>query len=954
MMDDDSGEFRLDAVDMKNVVLKSSFCGHMNNFNFAHVNPGSIISHIDELRAIVRDVPLHMLGVSESWFQGNKHNSKTFDIPGYTLIRKDRSNKSERSRGGGICIYLKSHLKYRCVYKSPATSLVEYMFLEIENSLKEKMMIAIVYSPPRCDCISKLRRILTETLYKYTNFFIIGDFNYDFLSSSNRVSKFKEFFSENCLYNISNEPTNFQSNSATQIDLLFVRDPNKLLMFSQISLPGITTHDMLYGSYNFHISNEVNCEFKYVRNFANINEINLLNHALSLDWDPIFNATSSDNQVEILNMNLFQLLENHAPYHWISIKGTNEDSFDLETQNKINFRNYLHSKYLRTRSQSDWLNFKSARNKATESVRNFKRKKINKILNPNLPAKKLWKNIKNLGIQNSVSEESKFSPNEFSNYFQSMYSSEDRAGVQNIPVVERSHLFKFRTVTEFEVEKAVKSIKSNAVGDDSIPISFIVSLLPAILPVLTFIFNTCLLNSEFPSAWKIGLVRPLPKVPNPKTLEDYRQITILSGLSKVLERLMANQIKTFLREYGMNDTFQSGFKERHSTITALMSIIDDILDSVECGNVSVLALLDFSKAFDKVPHRLLLKKLKNIFGFSNSALGMIESYLSSRKQIVKFDKCYPSDSIEVTSGVPAGSILGPLLFSIFIWDLPNVLQSARYHVFADDFQIYLSDKPDNIKALVVELNGELQRISEWAMRNGMILNGGKSKAIIISKNKVDSSSVGQLIIGDRPIEWTEKVNSLGIIINNELNWNDHLKQVCSDVYRSLGKLYHFKQFLSTDMKLKLVQALVLPKFTYGAQLFTGSMEVNKLRWNKFRVAFNSCARFIYNKRLGDPITEYSNKLWNCKFDEYFKFISAVQVFKIVHDKEPEYLFNKLKFSRSGRNLNLNLPHSCNTNAKRGSFFVHGVKIWNSLSFQLRTLQTLSSFRAACLEHFRGV
>lgn len=204
-MGDDSGGFRLDAVDLRNVVLRSSYCDKLNNFNFAHINPGSIVRHIDEIRSIVKDVPLHTLGVSETWFQGDKHNDKAFEIPGYKLIRKDRTRESDRSRRGGVGLYLRTDLKVNYVKKSSASSLVDFIFVEIENSMKDKIIVGVVYCPPKLDCMSKLKNILSDSLSRYSNFILLGDFNYDLLSVGRRVVNFRNFFSENCLYTASNE-----------------------------------------------------------------------------------------------------------------------------------------------------------------------------------------------------------------------------------------------------------------------------------------------------------------------------------------------------------------------------------------------------------------------------------------------------------------------------------------------------------------------------------------------------------------------------------------------------------------------------------------------------------------------------------------------------------------------------------------------------------------------------
>jgi retron-type reverse transcriptase len=223
-------------------------------------------------------------------------------------------------------------------------------------------------------------------------------------------------------------------------------------------------------------------------------------------------------------------------------------------------------------------------------------------------------------------------------------------------------------------------------GADGIPISFVRLSFPVTLKYLAHIVNTALTKSIFPKAWKMAYLLPVGKISRPVELHDYRPISILPCLSKVLEKITKNQILTHIDKFNLLHRFQSGFREGHSTTTALAKIIDDFSSYVANGMVSLLVLLDFSKAFDSVDHGILLDKLFKQFNFSSPSIRLLASYLTDRYQIVKLNEKLSEPSCLI-SGVPQGSILGPILFSMFINDIANSLTSVKFHLFADDVQI---------------------------------------------------------------------------------------------------------------------------------------------------------------------------------------------------------------------------------------------------------------------------
>lgn len=348
-------------------------------------------------------------------------------------------------------------------------------------------------------------------------------------------------------------------------------------------------------------------------------------------------------------------------------------------------------------------------------------------------------------------------PNDLNNYFASCSSLSGNAPDPKIiyPDVSYPETFEFSSVTEEEVARCVYRVKSNAVGNDELPIKFVKLILPHILCCLTHVINHCLTTSTFPSSWKVAIVTPVAKKSGASLISDFRPISILTGLSKVFEMLTAHQISEFISSNKLLSPLQSGFRAGYSCSTAVTKILDDIRDPFDQGHLTLLCLLDFSKAFDSVNHNLLCVKLVKYFRFSLTAVKLIKSYLSERFQKVKVGNNF-STLVQMYSGVPQGSILGPLLFSIFINDIFTTCSHARLHAYADDVQLYLSNRFELIQEVGYKLNDDLNSILAWSTNNLISLNAQKSCVLPIYKDKISVFQIPTLLIGTDQLKVVEK------------------------------------------------------------------------------------------------------------------------------------------------------------------------------------------------------
>ena len=252
-----------------------------------------------------------------------------------------------------------------------------------------------------------------------------------------------------------------------------------------------------------------------------------------------------------------------------------------------------------------------------------------------------------------------------------------------------------------------------AIGIDGLNPRFFEILLSKLLPYVTHVFNTILTKSTFPDEWKESKITPIPKQNN-----EFRPISILPFLSKVIENIMSEQINEYVRSHNILCATQSGFIKGNSCMTALTDVV---------------VLRDHSKVFDTVDHSILLKKLGKLFYFSETACRLLRSYLTGRSQIVSYNGTC-SESLDVDRGDPQGSVLGPLLFCLYINDLPDTLEHCKIHMYADDVQIYNSGSLNGISACINNINSDLRKIDIWARNNGLCINPTKSKCILTDRS----------------------------------------------------------------------------------------------------------------------------------------------------------------------------------------------------------------------------
>ena len=587
-------------------------------------------------------------------------------------------------------------------------------------------------------------------------------------------------------------------------------------------------------------------------------------------------------------------------------------------------------------------------------------------------SKKLWTELKKIlhrtpvsVLPDHVSEKSL--ADSFSDFFISKISRirdlfKDVPPSVDLPDIPPKSFDDFNAVTESEIRKFILASPTKSCQLDPWPTFLVKDYVDILLPSVTKLINLSLRDGTFPSRFKEAIVTPLIKKPSlPKNdMKNYRPVSGLCFISKLLERVVASQVKTHLESCTLNNIFQSAYRSGHSTETALLGLKNDIHLSLSKGLPTALILLDLSAAFDTIDHDLLLKRLSTEFGFNHTVSKWFSSYMFGRKQCVKVGDVV-SDAICLLFGVPQGSVLGPILFILYTTPLSKIISShelIQHHLYADDTQIYLELTPTNSSEAIAQLQACLSEVQSWMASNKLKLNPDKTEFIVFGSDDQRAKFSGLFpvdILGNL-ISPSDSVRNLGVFFDAKFSFHKHVSSICQSCYVQLRDLRRIRRHLSLPTAVSLANALVSSRLDYCNSLFNS---LTNRELNRLCSIQKSLARIVTKTPKSSPITPVLKNLHWLPIRERIEFKTLVLTHKCLYTSKPSYLSSHIKrytcavaTRRSQPKMNiLSKPvYDRNINHSKkhfdNSFAYYAPDHWNQLDPAVRSIAELYPFRRA--------
>ena len=705
---------------------------------------------------------------------------------------------------------------------------IECLFVKIKGK-KQSYVAGVVYRPPNSNVVefSNTMHYILEKLGRQ-QCYIMGDFNLDLLKHEKHppTEQFLDMMYSNAYIPLINRPTRITKATSTLIDNIFTNNYDvKDSLYSGILQTDISDHHIVFHLSESDIINSQKNEYNLVR-IANA--------------DRIAQYVQSIQNTDCTFLDTYQHCQYYFSKFLTKFKNIYDESFPLvrvKTQYRnrlpwlskgmkesIKLKNKLYGISLKHPTFYNINRYKTYKNKLTSILKQEEKLYYqSQILANKNDLKKVWTIIKHVinkrrnaktsdkFIQNNkIITDPKEIANGFNDYFvnigpglASKINTSATSYQSYLPESFNSSFF-LQPTCENEIKKLICQLKEGAAGNDGISPKYLKCVSEVIAYPLTRIANLSF-EGVFPEELKCANVIPLYKAQDPMLFNNYRPISLLSVFSKIIERLMYNRLVEFLNKNNFFNKYQFGFRNNHSTVMALIVLFENLTEALDKGDCAIGIFLDFQKAFDTVNHNIVLDKLY-VYGIRGIAHEWFINYLSNRTQSVNYHECV-SDSKTLKCGVPQGSILGPLLFLIYINDLPSVSTLFMPILFADDTNLFCNGQ--NLDDLVQKINIEMEKIYFWVKANKLSLNVDKTNFMLFTP-KHFSRSMGNIYINGTCIIEVTETKFLGVIIDYKLNWSSHIMNINKKIAKGIGIILKARKVFNNETLISLYYTFVYP------------------------------------------------------------------------------------------------------------------------------------------------
>ncbi len=935
------------------------------------LNIRSVTRKIDELQILLNRSNIDVLALNETFL-----NASIFDgelaVPGYRAFRHDRLASSGKIHGGGILVYCKEGRDITPIDGGTyCTANIESMWLELKLPNSRPTAICSVYRPPD----SKLEDSLIELQNQYdkleishrSDIIIIGDINVDMSKTSPNKTKLVNFMKVLKLEQLITQPTRVTAATNTIIDHIWCNNP---MLYSHRGVidSGMSDHSLIFCCRK---RKKLTKERKTIeiRSRRNFDQIAFENDVANIDWTEVLDCDNIELAAEYFQIKFMEVVDRHMPIIKVRMRSQQPPWISSGFLSLIDAREYR-ARILRKYPTAENSNaLKLAKLAVQKLKRSLKKSFIESSLHKHQgDPKKLWRTIRTfwpnsrgnssyISSMNGFTDDAKIADfmNDFfcntGNRIQSQITSD--ATLNEFDIFHRPPVFDFNMITKSDISDAINRLSSSPSSSiDHITAYMIKASKTGLLDVLEYLFNLSLSQRQFPSCWKISKVTPLLKSGNPSDVNNYRPISIIPTVGKILERIVHKQSSDYLKSYNILTDAQSGFRPGHSTGTCMISFLDEIYSKIDIGEAVGTLFIDLSKAFASIDHAIMSEKLAKM-GFRLGPIKWFESYLTGRRQVTRVNSNLSSETV-TSCGVPQGSILGPLLFICYTNDLPSHLQYTRPSIYADDTA--LLSFGSSVTEIELNLQSDINILHRWFDANKLSLNRSKSKAMLFCSNRHrDKDTQLNVTIDGEVLETVTSFKYLGMELDNHLSFSNHVDRVCGKVSQRTGLLWRVRPFISQNLAKQLYTSLIEPHFIYLDYIYDGC---SKGASNKLQICQNNALRAVMrtdSRHSTQALHTDTNTEW---LDIMRKKSTCLQVFKSLNNHNPDKINNMFAYTCQTRHLR---SHDSQTLARPrtrtvkadSNIRVRGAVYWSDLDTTVQKSTSVANFKNR-IKKFEGV
>ena len=894
-----------------------------------------------------------IISICESWLNlQNRDFLAEYKIPGYITFEKSRTHKN----GGGVIFYIKASLNPVLLSK-PTIPNVDALFIILKNNTGKKLALILMYRPPAqpVQVDSDLFEQISEISDTHETV-IIGDFNlpvakWGALLTSHHGHDLYNNLKESSLTQFVQRPT--RKNHV--LDLVFGTN-EELVEKLQVGEEFCNSdHRAITFSINFMV-NEANISKEKIPDFRNANFRKLKSMLSNINWSHLGSITDINAQWEIFTDTYFKAVKECVPTKMRrATQNVKPKWWNQQIAECLREKRGAHSRLKLSRNSEDHTRFVELRRKAKRLIKLSKRSTEAYVANQSKTnPKEFYSFIRQKRVTTSTIGPISNGNGDFTNdeeqiccilntFFASVFTVEDLRDIPSVPAVELHNnvVLSNISITESDVLKCIDKLKVNkSPGPDTISPRVLKEAKCELVKPLTLLFNTSMQSGSMPDDWKLANVTPIFKKGSKALPSNYRPISLTSVVCKMLETLIRDKLVSHLEENYLLKNTQHGFRNKRSCLTNLLDFSYDILNQYDESKAVDIIYLDFQKAFDKVPHKRLMVKLES-HGIQGDVLRWIENWLNNRKQRVVING-KASEWTSVTSGVPQGSVLGPVLFLIYINDIDEGITSI-ISKFADDTKIANSVVSNE---QVIEMQNNLNKLSEWGQMWQMNYNADKCKVLHIGYRNAKANYT----LNGTQLKSVDSEVDLGVTMSCNLKPSQQCSEVVKKANKVIGLIGRSFEYKSKDTILTLYNSMVRPLLEYCVQAWCPYYQKDIAKLERVQRRVTKMIPSLRNKSYEDRLTELN------LFSLTHRRLRGdlIQAFKIIKgidnmDCSKYFTLNFSNYTRGNGCKIVGKPF--NSHESKNNFFHRVVNIWNGLPREVIDCNTVETFKCRLEKYF---